>query len=634
MFGALSLSDQAGTAALAIYLFGHGGSASLSLLALRFFPPAAAGPLVPAALARLGVTRTLRGVPATRAALMMSASGAVAGHLPLWVIASVFGADMTVGQAFRPAVATALPSLSDSVEGVARASAALANAKSVGGFAGATIGSLTAATAGLAPACLLITALIAAPLPAVVRATAATAVFGGPPRVLRLRTAIGAVRTRAAIVSVVVGSMRTMLRGVWTGLVVLLATGAIGIGSRGVAVLALAAGAGGILSLGITGRLLAGRRLAPWLCGAIITAAGMTVLIATLPRLAVCVAALLVWGLALALADLSASTVIPRVVDHRSIAAVSAVNENAKLVMEGLGVFCAPALAILLGPRVALAVFASGVLVIIAISWPAARRAERDVAERMRTLDLLRSVNLFRGLRLDAIETLAAGAREVTCPAGRVLMTLGEPGDSYWILQSGSVFVHPLGLAPRRLGPGAGFGEIALLHDVPRTATVEAAEEITALVVDRESFLLAVTGASAVPEATGVPVESVGQDPDALILTAPTVAALGRARAVQAARRAARLELSADSIVFRAGEVADGIYVVLEGSVRIETPGQEKILGVGAEFGAIGARMTGTRTATVTTVEPCRLAVISAAELSSGPVGMETGVPRAGHDQV
>jgi CRP-like cAMP-binding protein len=622
MFGILSLSDQAGNAALAIYLFVHGGTAALPLLAIRFFPPALVGFVVPTALARLGVARVLWAVPLVRGLLMAICVAALAGNAPLWAVVSLLGLDMACGQGFRPAVATVLPRLSDSVEGVARASAALANAKSVGGFTGATLGSLLGATVGLGPNCAVLAVAIFAAFPALVR-TVGTGTGNARPRVQSIRRALPVARGRAAAVALVVGSMRTLLRGVWSGLVIVLATGAIGIGTRGVALLAMAAGLGGLTSLAITGWLLAGKRLAPWLCGSITTAAVMTLLVANFPSRALCVAALFVWGLALAMADLSAATVIPRVVDHRQVAAVSAVGENSKLMLEGVGAFGAPVLAGLLGARVALACSAELVLLVMAVWWPVARRAETDVAQRMRTLGVLRSVGLFRELRLDAIETLAAGARVVSVPAGTVVIAAGDPGDSYWIIRTGSVEVRPVGRPGKVFGPGEGFGEIALLHAVPRTATVCTLEAMTALVVDRESFLLAVTGE---PAPARGPAPASTNDPGELIRSAPTVAALGAARAKELAAGTERIWLSAGTVVFRAGDPADACYVVLAGSVRVEAPGRTLTLGVGSEFGVIGLRITGSRTATVTAVGDTCLAVLTAADLHRAADGRATDV--------
>lgn len=629
MFGVLSLCDQAGTAALAIHLFNHGGTRELSLLAVRFFPPALAGFAVPAVLARAGIGRTLRTVPAARAALIVVCGAAALAGASVQVLVLLLGLDMAVAQVFRPALATALPRLSHSVEGVARASAALANAKSVGGFAGATVGAALCAVTGLGPTCLLMAVVILAVLPGVFASTA-TAPFRGRPRVQSLLGSLPAVRTRAAVVPLLMGSMRTLLRGVWSGVVVILAIRTLGLGSRGVSLLACAAGLGGLLSLAITRHLLAGSRLAPWMCLSITVAAAATQCVATFPVVWLSLLAMFIWGLALALADLSASTVIPRVVDHRNAAAVSAINENLKLILEGVGAFGTPVLAQLLGARLALAVGAEMVLVVMAIGWPLAHRAERAIAERMSTLALLQSVPLLRRLPLDAIETLAAGARSVSCAEGQQMIVAGEYGDTYWVLRSGSALVLAPGMEPKRLGPGSGFGEVGLLHAIPRTATVVAAEDAEALVIDRDSFLLALTGLATVPDPMPEPMPEPNVPPgdaEVLILAAPTVASLGERRAAEVARRAGRLWFAPGSVVFQAGDPADCCYVVLSGAVRVDAPGRMTTLGVGREFGSIGLRITGSRTATVTAVEATELAVLTARELD--PAGPETSAATA-----
>ncbi len=80
-------------------------------------------------------------------------------------------------------------------------------------------------------------------------------------------------------------------------------------------------------------------------------------------------------------------------------------------------------------------------------------------------------------------------------PAGAVVIREGDPGDRFYILESGAVRVTRGGVAVRRLdAPGDAFGEIALLRDVPRTATVGADEPTVLLVLGRDAFLAAVTG--------------------------------------------------------------------------------------------------------------------------------------------
>ena len=70
----------------------------------------------------------------------------------------------------------------------------------------------------------------------------------------------------------------------------------------------------------------------------------------------------------------------------------------------------------------------------------------------------------------------------------------GEHGDRYYLVDEGEVEVIEDGAFKRNLGPGDGFGEIALLRDVPRTATVRATRPTRLLALDREHFIVSVTG--------------------------------------------------------------------------------------------------------------------------------------------
>jgi CRP-like cAMP-binding protein len=70
----------------------------------------------------------------------------------------------------------------------------------------------------------------------------------------------------------------------------------------------------------------------------------------------------------------------------------------------------------------------------------------------------------------------------------------GEAGDRFYVIATGRLEVERRGHEVRGLGPGDGFGEIALLHRLPRTATVLATEDVTLLAIDSEPFLAALTG--------------------------------------------------------------------------------------------------------------------------------------------
>ena len=81
-----------------------------------------------------------------------------------------------------------------------------------------------------------------------------------------------------------------------------------------------------------------------------------------------------------------------------------------------------------------------------------------------------------------------------TVPAGTAVVREGEPGDRFYVVDKGEVEILVEGEPPRREGEGTYFGEIALLRDVPRTATVRALEPLRLFAVERDDFLVAVTG--------------------------------------------------------------------------------------------------------------------------------------------
>jgi CRP-like cAMP-binding protein len=112
----------------------------------------------------------------------------------------------------------------------------------------------------------------------------------------------------------------------------------------------------------------------------------------------------------------------------------------------------------------------------------------------MAELDLLRSVSLFAPLPAPTLERLASRLVRLEFPAGAVIAAEGDPGDRFYLLAEGQVEVRKGTRTLNTLGPGDFFGEIALLRDVPRTATVAAVTPVTVYALDREEFVGAVSG--------------------------------------------------------------------------------------------------------------------------------------------
>ena len=104
-------------------------------------------------------------------------------------------------------------------------------------------------------------------------------------------------------------------------------------------------------------------------------------------------------------------------------------------------------------------------------------------------------------LPVPSIEYLASRVDTHPVPAGTDLCRQGDPGDSFFVIVAGEADVIGDGETVASVGPGAGVGEIALLRDVPRTATVRARENLVVMEIERQVFLEVVTGHSTTHEA-------------------------------------------------------------------------------------------------------------------------------------
>jgi putative peptide zinc metalloprotease protein len=121
--------------------------------------------------------------------------------------------------------------------------------------------------------------------------------------------------------------------------------------------------------------------------------------------------------------------------------------------------------------------------------------AERyEIAARIRASrgerSALSSLPFFRGLNAQELDRISARMRTVRFAPGQVVFYAGDPGDRYYVIREGKALVTlPDGRAVRTLGPGDGFGELALLFSKPRTATVTAVGGLVAAALERVDFV-------------------------------------------------------------------------------------------------------------------------------------------------
>jgi CRP-like cAMP-binding protein len=159
----------------------------------------------------------------------------------------------------------------------------------------------------------------------------------------------------------------------------------------------------------------------------------------------------------------------------------------------GVGAIVAPILIAAFDVRGALLI--TGALLPILATLLRGRLAELDEAPvPERELELLLGIDIFSPLPPPTLESLARSLIPVRVEAGREIVREGEPGDRFYIIDSGEVEVVSDGRVLNVEGPGEYFGEISLLRDVPRTATVRAQDDVELRALERDDFIAAVTG--------------------------------------------------------------------------------------------------------------------------------------------
>ncbi|MGH2488662.1 MAG: MFS transporter [Candidatus Limnocylindria bacterium] len=276
-------------------------------------------------------------------------------------------------------------------------------------------------------------------------------------------------------------------------LTVVIAVEVLGAGDAGTGWLNAAIGLGGLIGAVIAGPMTLRRRLEiPLAVGGVTLGVGVilvgqsTVLIAALAAMAVATAGML-------LLEVVATTIFQRAVPDsirgRTIGAMDTLTVSAY----ALGAFLAPILAAATGPVVVLLGFGvamvAATLVGTALVGRSATSGMDPGAERFVRLPL------FDGLAPAALEQAARHLTRLRMTPGQVVVRQGDPADRFFHILDGTFEVSQTkdpGGAPRflrTLGPDDVFGEVGLLHGIPRTATVTSAADGTLLALDGRRFL-------------------------------------------------------------------------------------------------------------------------------------------------
>ena len=292
------------------------------------------------------------------------------------------------------------------------------------------------------------------------------------------------------------GVVQTFTRGCLTVLTVVVALELIGTGEPGLGILTAAIGAGGVLGSVFALALVGRGGLATWFGVGVALFGAPVALLGLVPEQVAALALLALVGVGNSLIDVAGFTILARRTDEAVLARTFAGFEAVLTLGVALGGLAAPLVVDALGPRGALV--AVGLLAPAAVSLarPALRRLDGELRVRNADIDVLRQVPMLGALPATTVEQLASGLERDEHAPGQVVFEQGDAGDRYYVVLSGHADVVRDGRLVNTLARGAGFGDVALLGDVQRTATVRASQDapLHLAALRRSSFLSAVTG--------------------------------------------------------------------------------------------------------------------------------------------
>ena len=480
---------------LALYAYAEGGTSAVAVaLLVRMLPAGLAAPYAAMLADRSSRRSVLLWSAALRAAALLGAAAAAAADASPGVVL-VFATLFTVANtAHRPAQAALTPQLARTPVELAAANVCWSTLEYVGFLAGSLaaglIASLLPLDVGFAAcaAALALTWLVLWPLPRDRRPAWIEEESPGPVSELLAgaRTVWGQPEIRLLVV---VYAINALAQGIIDVLIIVASLELLDLGDGGAGWLNAAWGVGGVAGGAAALALLGRGRLASGLSFGL-ALAGLSFLLVGLSSSAPLAFPLLAaMGVGFALVEAALLTLQQRLAADDVLARVFGVEESLEVAMLALGSVIAAVLVALLG--VDGAVIASGALLALIALAIAPRLAGTVAGARVpeRAFALIRSLPVFAPLPIAMLETLALRLRERRYAAGDRIVTQGEVGEAFYVIAEGTVAVTVDEVPRRELGAGDFFGEIALLHDVPRTATVTAVDAVDTLVVDREQFL-------------------------------------------------------------------------------------------------------------------------------------------------
>jgi MFS family permease len=513
-WGAESLAIWSFAIALGVYAFDAAGAAAVGIAGLvRLLPGAFAAPFG-GLIGDRSSRRTVLIVSAlATSALLGVATVAAAADASVAIVFVIAGLSTVATSPYIPAEGALMPLVARTPQELSAANVAHSALDNVGYLIGAVATGALLATAspqavfGMAAIAALVATLLLARLtpdarPAYARETSVAAIAE---MAKGARSLLSDSRLRLVGITL---TLLVFFEAAVDVLAVIVALDLLGLDQGAVGYLHAAWGVGALLGGGALavllhrGQLTAGLVLGCWLAGASLALPGLWVVAA---------AGYIAWlgiGAGYTFVEVVARTLLQRLGSDETLARTLAFLETSRFAAMALGSIAVPALIAILGVR-ATVIGVALILPVFALArWSALRALEIGAPVHADHFRLLRKHPIFAPLPIDTLERLSHDLVPVTPAPGEPVITQGEPGERFYLIATGEVEVLVDGAFRRTQAEGEGFGEIALLKDVPRTATVSPLEGCRLLALDRDHFISAVTGHRRSGEAAASVVET------------------------------------------------------------------------------------------------------------------------------
>jgi MFS family permease len=497
-WGAAIGAEWAHFVALGVFAYERGGTAAVGVAGLvRLLPAAAVAPFAASLGDRFRRERFLLAMTLVGSgALAASAAASFAGEQVLvFVFAAVVGVSSTL---IRPALQALLPSLARTPEELIASNGATSTVESVGTLAGplfagvlisfADVGVVFIGGAGmlLAAAALLARVRVEGRISLAAADQTARQLIGAGFEAIAL-----APRPRLLVG---LGVAQCFVRGCLNVLIVVAVFDVLSGSAAEVGYLTAAIGVGGLL--GALGAMTLGERRLAVSFGLALVFWGLPItLIAPRPYFAAAVFLLAILGAANSVEDVALFTLLQRSVPDDILTRVLGVFWGLAMGAVAIGSIAAPLVVRAVGPRPAFVVVGSILPLLTLATYGRLVEIDGTVAPTP-DLELIDRVPMFAPLSLAMKERVAAALVPVAVSAGEFVIRAGDAGDRFFIVGAGELEID-VGGVHTAAHDGDYFGEIALLRDVPRTATVRATVDSQLYALQREGFLATVTGHSA-----------------------------------------------------------------------------------------------------------------------------------------